>query len=269
MDIVVFIKQVPSTPSIRIDRERMSVIREGVESIINPLDRLALGAALDLCGKSGGRITVITMGPPQSEEALREALAAGADRAILLSDSRFAGSDTYSTSHVLARSISMLEDKPDLIICGMQTIDSDTGHIGPQIAEELDLPQVCGVNEIHIEQSGSLLVKRLSDGFLETIRLDPPVLITVGRGVSALGDIPLADIQEAFEMGSLEKWGAEELGLSGDEVGLKGSPTKVRALRMPDAAKKGELVHGSPARLLDEVMRRLEELGIVEEGPHE
>jgi electron transfer flavoprotein alpha/beta subunit len=157
MRIVVCIKQVPDAPSIRIDRRRMTIIREGVESIINPLDCAALEAAIELRKKEGGKITVISMGPPQSEEALREAMAFGADQGILLTDPAFAGADTLATSHVLARAITRLIPFPDLVLCGKQTIDSDTGHVGPQIAEELDLPQVCGVHEIHLK-GDSLMV---------------------------------------------------------------------------------------------------------------
>lgn len=141
MNIAVCIKQVPDVPSIRVDRKRMTIVREGIENIINPLDSVALEAALSLREKEGGRITVLSMGPSQSEEALREALAAGADEAILLTDPAFAGADTLATSHVLARAISRLKPFPDLVLCGKQTIDSDTGHVGPQIAEELNLPR--------------------------------------------------------------------------------------------------------------------------------
>ena len=127
MNIVVCIKQVPDVPEIRVDQQRMTIIREGVESIINPLDRVALEAAMVLRNEEGGKVTAITMGPLQSEEALREAIAVGADEAILLSDPAFAGADTLATSHVIARAISLMETFPDLILCGMQTIDSDTG----------------------------------------------------------------------------------------------------------------------------------------------
>ncbi len=130
MNIVVCIKQVPDAPNIRIDRERMTIIRDGVESIINPLDRVALEAALDLKLKEGGTVSVLTMGPSQSEEALRESMAAGADQAILLTDPLFAGADTLATSKVIGSAISRMDPFPDLILCGRQTIDSDTGHVG-------------------------------------------------------------------------------------------------------------------------------------------
>ena len=170
-------------PSIRIDRQRMTIIREGVESIINPLDYTALEAAFYLRGREHGQVVVITMGPPQSEAALREALAAGADQAVHLTDPCFGGGDTLATSHVLAAAISKMDPFPDLVLCGLQTIDSDTGHVGPQIAEELGLPQVCGVNEIQHIEDGFLYVKRISYGSLETLKVKLPALLTVTQGI--------------------------------------------------------------------------------------
>jgi electron transfer flavoprotein beta subunit len=202
MNIAVCIKQVPDTPNIRMDKERMSIIRDGVESIVNPLDAVALDAALALRDEEGGKVVVLTMGPPQSEEALREALAAGADEAILISDPRFAGADTLATSRTLAKAISRLSPFPDIIFCGKQSIDSDTGHVGPQIAEELDLPQACGVMEIHTEGS-SLIVRQVSDGFLNTLRVTLPALLTVSHELSVPRFLPFGDIERAFSTGRI------------------------------------------------------------------
>ena len=269
MNIVVCIKQVPDVPTIRIDRERMTIIREGVQSIRNPLDCVALEAGLELRARTGGRVTVLTMGPPQSEEALCEALACGADEALLLSDPAFAGADTLATSHVLARAISRMEPFPDLILCGKQTIDSDTGHVGPQIAEELDLPQVCGVSEIHVEED-FLIVKQLSDGFLNTIRLVMPTLVTVSQGLSVPRHIPLGDLERAFTGGVVIRMGLEDLGLLQGEVGFAGSATRVWGLRKPPPKQKGEIVSGPPQTLLDRFIRKLEALSILdEEDSHE
>jgi len=264
MNIVVCIKQVPDEPAIRIDWERMTLIREGVKSIINPLDGVALEAGLELRERAGGRVIVLSMGPPQSEESLREALAAGADRAILLTDPAFAGSDTLATSHVLARAISRLTPFPDLVLCGMQTIDSDTGHVGPQIAEELDLPQVCGVNEIHLE-GDSLVVERLSDGFLDTVQVTPPALMSVNRELCPVRSLSLGALERAFSQGDITHWGREALDLSEEEVGFKGSATQVRRLLPPAPRREGELVSGSPHLLVDRLTRKLEELSILDE----
>jgi electron transfer flavoprotein beta subunit len=203
MNIVVCIKQVPDEPTIRIDRQRMTIIREGIKSIINPLDR--------------------------------EAMATGADRAILLADPAFAGADTLATSHVLAKAISKLDPFPDLVLCGMQTIDSDTGHVGPQIAEELGIPQVCGVNEIHLEKD-FLTVKRLSDGFLETLRVDLPALLAVTHELSSVRHLPFGALEVAFSERGVTQW----------------------------------LMTGPPQTLVDHLIRKLEALSILdEEDGHE
>ena len=264
MNIVVCIKQVPDVPNIRIDKERMTIIREGVENIINPLDSVALEAALDLRDREGGRITVLSMGPPQSEEALREALASGADQATLLTDPAFAGADTLATSHVLARAISNLKLFPDLVLCGRQTIDSDTGHVGPQIAEELDLPQVCSVNEIHRE-GDFLVVKRFNEGFLDTLRVTMPVLLTVSQELPPLHHIPLGNLEMAFSNREITYWGLNDLNLKPEEVGFKGSTTQVAKLVKPPPRKRGEIVSGSPQTLVEHLIKKLEALSILDE----
>ncbi len=264
MNIVVCIKQVPDVPSIHMDRERMTVIREGVESVINPLDYVALQAALNLRAQEGGSVTALTMGPPQSEAALREALAFGADKAVLLSDPLFAGADTLATSHVLARALSIMTPQADVVLCGMQTIDSDTGHVGPQIAEELDMPQVCGVTEIHVEKE-TLLVKRLNDGIVDTLRVMLPALLTVRSGLAVVGNLALGSLERAFSEADLVRWGSKELALNEDEVGLRGSATKVWALRPPPPRQNGEIVTGSPQELVRRLIRKLETLSIVDE----
>lgn len=264
MNIVVCIKQVPDVPNIRIDRKRMTIIREGVESVSNPLDCVALEAALELKVREGGRITALCMGPPQSEEALREALAAGADEGILLTDIAFAGADTLATSRVLARAISQLDPFPDLVLCGKQTVDSDTGHVGPQIAEELDLPQVCGVSEIHME-GDHLIVKRSSDGFLETMRVTPPALLTVSPELAVPHHVPLGDLEKAFSAGSISCRGIEKLDLRPEEVGLQGSATRVWKLYKPQPKGKGKIIKGPPQELLAHFVKKLESLSILDE----
>jgi electron transfer flavoprotein beta subunit len=264
MNIAVCIKQVPDVPSIRMDGERMTVLRDGVESVINPLDCVALQAAMDLRDEQGGEVAVLTMGPPQSEEALREAMAAGADRAILLTDPAFSGADTLATSHVLATAISKLDPFPDLVLCGTQTIDSDTGHVGPQLAEQLNLPQVCGVNEIHVEED-FLTVKRLSDGFVETLQVNLPALLTVNQELRSVGHLPFGALQVAFSEREIIRWGLEDLGLKQEEVGLQGSATQVWKLTPPPPKREGAIFSGSPQILVDHLIRKLEDLSILDE----
>jgi electron transfer flavoprotein beta subunit len=268
MNIVVCIKQVPDAPNIRIDRERMTIIRDGVESIINPLDRIALEAALDLRQKEGGKISVLTMGPSRSEEALREAMAAGADQAILLTDPRFAGADTLATSKVISRAISRIDPFPDLILCGRQSVDSDTGHVGPQLAEELNLPQVCGVTEIHVEMN-ALVVKQLSDGFQNTYRVSFPAMLTVSQGLNVPRHIPLGDLELAFSSGRIIRWGLKDLDLQPGEVGFSGSATTVLRLYRPPQKRKGEVVSGSSQTLAEHLIGKLVSLSILDEDEAE
>jgi electron transfer flavoprotein beta subunit len=264
MNIVVCIKQVPDAPSIRVDRERMTIIRDGVESIINPLDRVALEAALDLKQKEGGTVCVLTMGPSQSEGALREATAAGADQAILLTDPHFAGADTLATSRVIGRAISMMDPFPDLILCGRQTIDSDTGHVGPQLAEELDVPQVCGVTEIHLD-GNTLVVKQVSDGFQNTYRVTFPALLTVSQGLHVPRHIALGALEQAFSSARVQRWGLRELKLQPEEVGFSGSATTVLRLHRPPQKRKGEVVSGSSQTLTEHLIAKLVSLSILDE----
>lgn len=246
------------------DKDRMSIIRDGVESIINPLDAVALDAALRLKEMEGGRVVVLTMGPAQSEEALREALAAGADEAVLITDPRFAGADTLATSHTLATAISRLAPFPDLILCGKQSIDSDTGHVGPQIAEELDLPQACGVMDIRVEGS-SLIVRQVSDGFLNTLRVSVPALLTVSHELSVARRLPFGEIERAFSTGQVARWGLYDLGLEQSEVGFEGSATRVVRLYPPPPKERGEIATGSTQELVERIIHRLESLSIIDE----
>jgi electron transfer flavoprotein beta subunit len=264
MEIAVCVKQVPDVPSIRIDRKRMTVIREGVESIINPMDQIALETALDLRSREGGQVTVITMGPKQSEEALRECLAAGADRAVLLSDPAFAGADTLATSRVLAKALSRLRPLPDLILCGVHTTDSDTGHVGPQIAEELRLPQVCGVHEIHAEGQ-SLVLKKAHGGVVDTIRVVLPALLTINKGSLESRHLRLGSLEKAFSGVGITRWDRGDLGLRAGEVGLEGSATHVWRLRNPPPKRNGVIITGSPQRLVEHLLHKLEELTLLEE----
>ena len=265
MHAIVCIKQVPDTTEVKINPETNTLIREGVESIINPLDYVAMQAALELRDREGGKVSVITMGPPQSEIALREALAVGADHAVLLTDPAFAGADTLATSHVLATAVSRLDPFPDLVMCGMQTIDSDTGHVGPQLAEELDLPQVSGVNEIRA-QGPALVVRKVSDGFLDTIRVTLPALLIVNRALCRVKDLPLGALEKAFSEMDITRWGLKDLGLARGEVGMEGSATRVWKLKTPTPRREGETVSGTPGTLVGHLMRRLEALSILDEA---
>ena len=175
MNIVVCLKQVPDTTAVKIDPKTGTLIRDGVPSIINPEDKHALEAALTLKDNVGGKVTVVSMGPPQAQNALREALCMGADEAILITDRAFAGADTLATSKTLAGAIRRLEY--DVVFAGRQAIDGDTAQVGPEIAEHLNIPQVTYVQGVKVEDDGLLVNRALEDGY-ELIKVNGPVLLT-------------------------------------------------------------------------------------------
>ncbi|MBN2126169.1 MAG: electron transfer flavoprotein subunit beta/FixA family protein, partial [Deltaproteobacteria bacterium] len=178
MKIIVLVKQVPDTTEVRLDPKTGNLIREGVESIINPDDLHALEAAVALKEKAGGRITVLSMGPPQAIDAVSEAMGMGADEGILLSDRAFAGADTWATSSTLGKAIEKV-GAFDIVFAGRQAIDGDTAQIGPQVADYLGIPQVTYVCEIEGVTKKSLVAKRrLEDGY-ERVRCDLPAMLTV------------------------------------------------------------------------------------------
>ena len=183
MNVVVCIKQVPGTTEVGIDPKTNTLVREGVKSILNPFDAYALEEGVRIEEQHGGKVTAISMGPPQAEEALRDAIAAGADEAILLSDGAFAGSDTLATSFVLAKACAKIADY-DLIICGRQTIDGDTGQVGPELAENLGIPFVAYVSKIEEIKDGRMRVRRMIEEGYEVIEMSLPGVITVVKEIN-------------------------------------------------------------------------------------
>ena len=234
MDIIVCVKQVVAGDRVKIDPGTYSLVRSAEFSYINPFDLFALEMAVQLKKEHSGSITAVTMGPKISEEVLWEALALGADRAVLLSDPRFSASDTLATSYVLGMGIRKI-GKFDLILCGMRTTDGDTGQVGPQLAEELDLPHISAVEKLDGEKD-SFRVDRVSDGFREMIEVSPPVLLTI-VSKTAVRLPSLIDIQDAFTRCSIEYWNLEDLNADPNKVGRPGSGTWVEGLT-PTAQKK-------------------------------
>jgi electron transfer flavoprotein beta subunit len=234
MDIIVCIKQVVAGDRVKIDPGTYSLVRSAEFSYINPFDLFALEMAVQLKKEHSGSITAVTMGPKISEEVLWEALTLGADRAVLLSDPRFSASDTLATSYVLGMGIRKI-GKFDLILCGMRTTDGDTGQVGPQLAEELDLPHIGAVEKVEGEK-GSFLVERVSDGFREIIEVFAPALLTISSK-TAVRLSSLIDIQDTFTRYSIERWNLEDLNADPNKVGRPGSGTWVEGLT-PTAEKK-------------------------------
>lgn len=238
MNIVVCVKQVPDTTEIRLDPQTGTLIRDGVPSIINPDDKGGLEEALKLKDKFGAKVTVITMGPPQAEAALREAIAMGADRAILLTDRKFAGADSLATSHALSAAIRELT--PDLVIAGRQAIDGDTAQVGPQIAEFLDLPQISYAKEITFDGKDTITVKRsVEDGYY-LLQVQTPALITVLAEANTPRYMHVSGIVDAFSK-EVEIWDTTKVTVDETKLGLKGSPTKVKKSFTKGAKQAGKL----------------------------
>jgi electron transfer flavoprotein beta subunit len=234
MKIIVCIKQVVTGDQVKIHPQTHGLVRTAECSSLNPFDLFALEMALQLRKEHAGSITVLTMGPKISEEVLREALAMGADRGILLSDTRFAASDTLATSYVLGMGIRKIGPF-DLILCGMRTTDSDTAQVGPQLAEELDLPHVTGVGKLQ-RMKNLFRVERVSDGFREILEVPAPALFTISsKGIVHLPN--LVEIQEAFIKYPIEIWNLEDLNADPAKVGMVGSGTWVERL-IPIAPQK-------------------------------
>ncbi len=257
MHIVVCVKQVPDTAEVRIDPERGTLVRQGVESILNPLDAHAVEAAVALRERVGGLVTALSMGPAQAEAALREAVARGCDRAILLTDRAFSGADTWSTSYTLARAIERLDDA-DLVLCGKQAIDGDTAQVGPGIAAHLARPQAAYVRRIPEADDAALTVECLTDYGTETLRVPLPAVLTVLKDLN-VPRLPSLESQMRARRCTIERWGADRIGGDPEEFGLGGSPTRVVRVFTPPGRGKCVLWEGaagiSAAELADALQR--------------
>ncbi|MGL4990620.1 MAG: electron transfer flavoprotein subunit beta [Sarcina sp.] len=255
MNIVVCLKQVPDTTAVKIDPVKGTLIRDGVPSIINPEDKHALEAALCLKDNCGAKVTVLSMGPPQAKDALREALCMGADDAILITDRAFAGADTLATSKALAGALKKIEY--DIVFAGRQAIDGDTAQVGPEIAEHLDIPQVTYVQGVTVEEDGLLINRALEDGY-ELIKVDGKVLLTA---IKELNNPRYMNVKHIF--GTVNKevtvWTADDIDVDKAELGLKGSPTKVKKSMTKEAKGKGELVNKSADEAVSYVLSKLKE----------
>jgi electron transfer flavoprotein beta subunit len=232
LNIIVCIKQVPDTAEVKINPETGTLIREGIPSIINPYDMHALEAGLQIKDKMGGKVTVLTMGPPQAESALRDALSMGANDAVLLTDKAFAGSDTWATSYTLSKAIEKLG--ADMIICGKQAIDGDTAQVGPEVAEFLNIPHVSYVRKIEDITKISIRVQRLMDEGYEIVESSFPVLLTV---VKELNTPRLSSLKGkmAAKKAEIKKWGSPDIQAEEKNLGIKGSPTQVKNIFAPEA----------------------------------
>ncbi|MFO7987103.1 MAG: electron transfer flavoprotein subunit beta/FixA family protein [Desulfatiglandaceae bacterium] len=263
MNIIVFVKQVPDTTEVKLDPKTGNLIREGIESIINPDDRHALEAAVALKETYGGKVTAISMGPPQAIDAVSEALGMGVDKGILLSDKAFAGADTWATSYTLGKAVEKA-GAYDLVLCGRQAIDGDTAQIGPQVADYLGLPQVTYVFEIQSVKKKTIAVKRrLEDGF-EVVQCTLPALLTVIGELNTPRYARVGDLIDACrEKAPIEIWNAADIGVTTAEVGLQGSLTHVIKTFAPKFERKGEMIEGAPKEATGILVDKLKENRLI------
>lgn len=257
MKIVVCVKQVPDTAEVRINPETNTLIRDGVPSIINPYDLHAIEAGLQIREKTGGSVTVLTMGPPQAETSLRDAISMGADEGVLLTDRAFAGSDTWATAYTLARAVEYLGG--DIVFCGKQAIDGDTAQVGPEMAEFLGIPHVAYVRKIEEVGEEKIVVQRLMDDGFDLIESSLPVLLTVVRELNT-PRMPSLKGKMAAKKAVIRKLTLADIGGDENSVGLKGSPTQVRNIFAPEARKDRKMIEGTNEEKVEGLLNALLEL---------
>jgi electron transfer flavoprotein beta subunit len=263
--ICVCIKQVPATTEVKFDPETNTLIREGVDSQINPFDLYALEEAVRVKERlqeqgDEAAVTVVSMGPPQAEEALREAISLGADEAILLSDRAFRGADTWATSYALACGLTKLQ--PDIVFCGMQAIDGDTGQVGPGIAVHMDYAQATYVAKIESLDKKKITVKRLVENGYEICSIRLPIVLTVVKEINEPRTPSLRGKMNA-KKAQITTWTAADIEAPEDKLGLQGSPTQVVKVFSPPHRDGGERWTGEPDELAGKLAGLLKELEIV------
>jgi len=261
LNIVVCIKQVPETTEVQFDEETGRLKREGVAAIINPFDEYAIEEALRLREKHGGVVKVITMGPPWAADALRDAIAMGADEGWLATDRVFGGADTWATSLTLARCIEKMGSY-DLIICGLKTTDGDTGQTGPEMAEHLGIPHVCYVSEIKELKDGEVTLRRNLDDGVETLEAKLPLLLSVGKDINQPRLATLRGRLKA-KKAEIKEITNKDLSLDPKTIGLDGSYTRVVKIFEPTVHEAGEVVEGTVDELVEAIYSKLQECKVI------
>ncbi len=265
MRIVVPIKQVPETSAVKMDEATGTMIREGVESIVNPLDLYAIEVAVRLREAHGGQVTALSMGPPSAEKAVREAIAMGCDDGILVSDRAFAGSDTWATSYVIAKAIEKL-GAVDLIICGERATDGDTGQVGPATAAFLNLPVAGYVSKVGVVMDGRITLHRLVEEGYEVVEMILPAVLTVVKE-AADPRLPTLRGKRKARAAEVPVWTPAEIGVRPQDVGLKASPTRVVKIFRPKVSRSAKIVKvtddAGVAQAVDELAAFLREKDIL------
>lgn len=262
MNIIVCLKQVPDTEAVKLNPETNTLVRDGVENIMNPFDRQALEAALMLKDKEGAKVTVLTMGLPQATDILKEAIAMGADDGILLSDRALAGSDTLATSIALAAAVKHIGGY-DLVMCGKQAVDGDTAQVGPEMAEHLGIPQITGALKVDFAD-GKFVVVRENERSVQTLACAAPLLVTVTR---AEKEPRFASIKGKMKARKavIPTLTVADLAIDTKLVGLSGSPTKVKRVFTPEVAVvESEIINEEDTdKAVDMLFNKLVEAKII------
>ena len=256
MKIIVCIKQVPDAKDVRLDPKTNTMAREGVQSIMNPFDRHALEEAVRLKEQHGGKVTVISMGPPQAQEVLRDAVSCGADEAVLVSDRAFAGADTWATTYTLAKAIEKLGDF-DLILCGKQAIDGDTAQVGPGLARRLDIPYVSYVRKVSGFENNTIHLHRLMDDGYDEVEMELPGLLTVVKEINEPRIPSLKGKMKAKSL-AIQTLNAGDIGADPASIGLPGSTTQVVKVFAPEFKGERAILEGTVDEQVEQLVNKLE-----------
>ncbi len=263
MNISVCVKQVPSSNETRLDPVTHTIIREGMESILNPFDAFAVEEAVRIKERHGARITALSMGIPAVKDLLKRVIAVGVDEGVLLSDRAFAGADTLATARTLSTAMKK-RGLPDLILCGRMATDGDTAQVGPMIAENLGIPHLTDVAAIESIEDGVLTARRLTDDGYTRVSVHLPALLTVLKEINVPRLPSISGILRGEEA-EVTVWGLTDLGLSAEEVGLKGSATRVVRSERPVLTRKAEFIPGTPREQANALMDKLRENQLISE----
>jgi len=262
MKIIVCVKQVPDARDVRLDPVTNTLAREGVESIMNPYDQHALEEAVRLKEANGGEVTVLSMGPPQAEEILRQALACGADNAVLVSDRAFAGADTWATAYTLEQAIKTLGDF-DLILCGKQAIDGDTAQVGPGLAVRLDIPYITCAQKIREADSDRFIVERMMDDGYDVLEVSLPALLSVVKNINE-PRVPSLKGKMRAKKAEIQVLSADDIHADQTCIGLPGSPTQVVNVFPPPARGGKTIFTGTLDEQIDQLVDKL--LPLIQPG---
>jgi electron transfer flavoprotein beta subunit len=255
MKIIVLVKQVPDSTDVKIDPVTNTLKREGVSSVINPFDMYAIEEALRIKERMGkGEVIVVSMGPPQAEDALREAISMGCDKAILVSDRKFAGSDTWATSYTLSQAVRKISDYK-LVLCGKQASDGDTAQVGPGLSMHLDIPQVTYVKHVDKIDDDGARVHRMTEEGYDVVDVPFPAVLTVVKEINE-PRLPSLRGKMKAKKAEIAIWSAGDLGCEDDKIGLDGSPTRVLKIFSPPERTGGQIIEGETR----EVSKKLADL---------